>query len=148
MVRSIASHGCGRCPRKEEGDLDDVRRCACFESWPSIMELKNWNLETKSRMEDEMTAGCAQTLGDESLQFGSGGWNRQYYCTVKPLCWSLEMEMRSNLMPCVVRQRGPALILWETVGPCLVSFWMWWRAELPPKEQQKYGQQPGPRPPD
>ena len=27
------------------------------------------------------------------------------------------MEMRSNLMPCVVRQCRPALILWETLGP-------------------------------
>jgi hypothetical protein len=37
-VVRVASHGCGRCPRTEEGDLDDVRRCADFESWPSIMD--------------------------------------------------------------------------------------------------------------
>ena len=33
----------GRCPRTEEGDLDDVRRCADFESWPSIMD---WSMES------------------------------------------------------------------------------------------------------
>jgi hypothetical protein len=45
--------------------------------------IEEWNSETKSRMEDEMTTGCAQTLGNEPLQFGNGGWNRQCYRTVQ-----------------------------------------------------------------